>query len=292
MRENFAVQSAGGAREVISNLVNFSAYELPALLLNRDPAMSPPFESVENALRPGVTVLLLAAALLLAGLPFLRLPKGTLQARFPAASFGLLWLVVATVALFYVFSSAGGVRGLTVRYVLPLYIVCSAAIGLLVYLVWTKSRPMAAVIALAVVVFYFGGWILPGSKQRKRLEDLARYDEQVIPVMQAHRLRWVCGNYWDVYPFIFLTERRVLGLPFQRDHDHHEYARRLPPSPAPWGLLGRDPALLQQWADRAGLRGRTVTAGEGFHLFLPAPETMGSRSPRGMLDRLQAAAVQ
>lgn len=291
-RENFAVQSAGGVREVFANLVNFGAYELPALLLNRNPAMSPAFESVENVLGPVVAVFYLAAALLLVRLTLVRIPKGGPQLPIRPASFGLLWLVVAIVTLFYVLSFAGSIRGLTVRYVLPLYIVSCAALGLLTDRVWRKSRPLAAVIVLVVVLFHAVGWTLPGTKPRRLLEDFARYDEQALPVMESHHLRWVCGNYWEVYPFIFLTQRRILGLPFQRDFDHHEYARRLPASPVPWGLLGRDPDLLRRWADRAGLRGRTVAAGEGFHLFLQAPEEVGSRSPRDMLERLQATAPE
>jgi dolichol-phosphate mannosyltransferase len=290
VRENFAVQAAGGGSKLLSNALNFVTYEVPALLLNRDPAMEAPLEPLESALRPGVAVILLAAASLFAVMPLRRPRQGSPDPPFPRASFGLLWLVAATVAALYVGSAAGGVRGLTVRYVLPLFMVAAAALGLLVSLAWSRRRLLACVIALAVVAFYFSGWILPGTKPRKRLEDLARHDAEAIPVLQAHHLRWVCGNYWDVYPFIFLTQRRVLGLPYQGGWDHHEYSRKLPPQPVPWGLLGRDAALLQRWAARAGLTGRMVAAGEGFHLYLPAPETRDSQPPRALLARLQAAA--
>src|SRR5262249_38812998 len=115
-------------------------------------------------------------------------------------SFLLVWLVLGTVALLYSLSEAGEGRGLTVRYVLPLYIPLAIAAGLLLETLWRRARLAAVLVALLLVLFQVSGYYLPWTPQRRYLRDLLRQDAELVRFLDKNQIRWICGNYWVVYP--------------------------------------------------------------------------------------------
>ena len=100
-------------------------------------------------------------------------------------------------------------------------------------------------------------------------------------------VRWVCGEYWTVYPVNFLSGERIRAVPFQRLFDFYGYGRTLPAAAGKLALLGRDGKDLAGWAARAGLPGRPVPAAPGYVAILEAED---SESSQRRLARLIAAA--
>lgn len=289
---NFATRPVHRAGEVLSNALYLLRYNVPELALGMDPlGDGKPLTALQGALQPAAAAVYVLSGIVLAAATLLSLSRGGRDrgARIAPSSFLLLWMIAGTIAALYVFSEAGQTRGLTVRYVLPLYIVLSAALGLFVFLVVRRSRIAAGLLASAVIVFNVAGFYMPWTPDRGYLAGLASLDQKLVTFLESKHIRWVCGNYWVVYPLIFLSEERVLGLPFQPEFDHYGYARALSGRSTNWALVARDPNFLASWVKRAGLQGQTVSVVPGFHIFLPDSRER-SRAPRDALALLRKTA--
>lgn len=288
---NFAVRPAKGAKELLSNATYFLKDQVGELTLEVNPYHEPREVSpVQRALRlPAAGIYFLAGIALLAG-PFFRRLLAEQRKRGPQpGAFLLLWLTAGTIALVYVVSEAGTTRGLTVRYVLPLYIVIAAGLGVAIFLTTKWSRAVALLLALTLVMFHLSAYALPWTPQRRYWTELKVLDEKLLEFLETHRVRWVAGNYWIVYPLNFLSEERVLGVPFQELADHYGYGRGVPAAPSRWALVTRDPETMKRWLAATGLGGKTVPLGPGFSVFLP--DAVGlSRPSREVLTLLRSNA--
>src|SRR5262249_30211738 len=144
---------------------------------------------------------------------------------------------------------------------------------------------------LLLVLFQVSGYYLPWTPQRRYLRDLLRQDAELVRFLDKNQIRWVCGNYWVVYPIVFETQREVLGVPTIAGHDHYGFARELPAAATRWALVALTPDWLRQWVARTGLHGRIVPAGAGYHAFLPDPREERERSNQSTLFLLQQSAT-
>jgi dolichol-phosphate mannosyltransferase len=288
LRGNFTTRAAG-PNEILSNAGYLVGTNVPELTIGTDPlGDGKPDRRIQEILRPPAAAIYFSAGFLLLALPFLSRVSDSRAARLRRSSALLLWLIVAAVVFFFSVSAAGGLRVLTVRYALPLYIVIATVLGLLVWLLWTWRRIAGVAVAVILLAFHVSSYYLPGTRFRTYLGELARFDAELVAALQKRGVRWVCGNYWVVYPLNFLSRQRILGVPFDPLTDHYDYARALPSQPEKVALVGRDPTFLKSWAARTGLPGSEVAVGEGFHIFLP---TAGSTStPRELLKLFQETA--
>ena len=287
--ENFAARPAHGVAEVLSNARYFFLYNVRELTVGLNPLFDgAPVTPLEGWLQIPAAVLYGASALLLAVLPAILLKNRAGRPR--AFPFLLLWLILATVAALYASSAAGETRGYTVRYVLPLYIPLAVGVGLLTNAAWQRSRPLAVVLAGLLVVFHLSGYYFPWTAQRHHLRDHLRLDADVVRFLETNQIRWVCGNYWVVYPFVFESRRTVLGIPFIAEYDHYGFAQELPARPGRWALVGRDPGWLRKWVGKTGLRGQIVAVGTGYSVFIPDGREEQTRSTQKTLALLQQTA--
>ncbi len=289
LRQNFAARPAHGIAEVLSNARYFLVYNVSELTVGLNPLFDgTPVTRLEGWLRTPAAIVYGMSALSFVVIPWIWLRGKT--GRHQAFPFLLLWLILATVAILYAFSEAGETRGYTVRYVLPLYIPLAAGVGLLVDAVWRRSRLVAFVLAGLLVLFHVSGYYLPWTTQRLFLRDHLRLDGEVVRFLETNQIRWVCGNYWVVYPFVFESKRRVLGIPFTAEYDHYGFAQELPARPGRWALVARDPAWLRRWVGRTGLHGAFLPAGTGYHVFIPDAREEQVRSTQKTLALLQHTA--
>jgi 4-amino-4-deoxy-L-arabinose transferase-like glycosyltransferase len=287
--ENFAARPAHGVAEVLSNARYFFLYNVRELTIGLNPLFDgAPVTPLEGWLQIPAAVLYGASALLLAVLPAILLKDRAGRPR--AFPFLLLWLILATVAALYASSAAGETRGYTVRYVLPLYIPLAVGVGLLTNVVWQRSRLMAVVLAGLLVVFDLSGYYFPWTAQRHHLRDHLRLDADVVRFLETNQIRWVCGNYWVVYPFVFESGRTVLGIPSVAEYDHYGFAQELPARPGRWALVGRDRGWLRKWVGKTGLRGQIVAVGTGYSVFIPDGREEQTRSTQKTLALLQQTA--
>jgi len=290
LRENFAVRPASGIAEVVSNAKYFLAYNARELTVGLNPLLDGvAITPLERWLQIPAGLIYAASALTLIILPAILLKSRTERKR--AFPYLLLWLILATVAAFYSSSEAGAMRGYTVRYVLPIYIPLVVGASLLIDLAWRRSRILAGVLASMLVLFHVSGYYLPWTTQRRHLRDQLRFDAELVQFLEERQLRWVCGNYWVVYPLVFESQRKILGIPFIAELDHYGLARDLPPTTVRWALVALDPGWLRQWVGRTGLQGQILSVGGGYHVFIPEMREVQARSNQKTLAFLQRAAT-
>jgi len=242
-----------------------------------------PVTPLEGALRLPAALAVVAALVLLFAAPRLALRDRPGSGKGVA----LLVLVAVTVATLFILSAPGQAPGPTVRYVLPLWFVAAASLGLLVAAVSKRNQMVAFLLALVVVGFHLSGYYWPWTKERREWAQHQRDDRVLLAFLGSNGVRWVCGEYWTVYPVNFLSGERIRAVPFQRLFDFYGYGRTLPAAAGKLALLGRDEKDLAGWAERAGLPGRPVPAAPGYVAILEAENS--ESSPR-RLARLIAAA--
>ncbi|HEY6327112.1 MAG TPA: hypothetical protein VIW73_11435 [Candidatus Cybelea sp.] len=179
----------------------------------------------------------------------------------------LLLLVLAAVVLTFSFSNAGTVRGWTVRYIAPLYIVAPVACAIGVAALWRGARWLAVASVAALVIPNLLLYGLPGSALRAGLTAQMRDDERFRALLNQRGIRMVYGNYVWVYHLNFDTDERVAGVPFDAPFDYYDYGGRLGAAPVRWAAEGGKDEVLQ-WVRVTGTRGTATTNGDLF-VFIP-----------------------
>jgi len=273
---------------VADNLGYFFTYSLPELFASISPlpAALGFAGPTERWLRWPVLLIVFAALgwALAAPLAESRLRRGGRGAFWQLAG-----LVAVAVLGLNVLSSVGSERGLTVRYVLPLYLVVPGALALFLGWVGQRSRALAAGLGFLILVFNLSAAYLPWDAARHQWARHAEADERLIEILERERIDVVVGSYWQVYPINFLSHEEILGLPVIEIDDHYDLAEHLDARDRRWALLGRTPDRLERWAGVAGLEGDVVEAAPGLHsLFLIRGEAPAS-DPERWLERLRAA---
>jgi dolichol-phosphate mannosyltransferase len=290
-QSNFASRPATNPAAMLSNAEYFLRTSVPELLASLDPeSMVTAAPLLQRLLWVPVLLIYSAAALWFLALPVLDRRRG----REPAAPLPA-WLlfsgVALTVFLLNAGSAAGEVRGLTVRYILPLFLAAVAAFACFLSAVRRQGRwgTVAAVfLGACVVSFNFAGYRWPGNPRRNHLEEVGREQQAVVRTLEKDRVQVVLGNYWIVYPINFLSRERVLGIPCNPESDLYHYSSKVPSPVGRWGLLGGAEARgeLTAWAERAGVPGRVWLLPSGYAVFLPRPGTVLDRD---LLARVQVS---
>jgi hypothetical protein len=207
-----------------------------------------------------------------------------------AAGVRLLLLVAAGVMLADSISEAGLRRVNTMRQVLPIYFVAAAALALLVSLLSERRRWAGALVAGLVLVFNVAGYNYPWSPFRSYSRDLERRDRDLIAYLQGRGISWICGNYWVVYPFNFLTARRITGVPFRAGDDHYAYAKGLTDPSARWALVATDPKTIDRWLEQIPLAGNVGRVAGRYFVFLPSDAERARWGTPGLIGALRNAA--
>jgi hypothetical protein len=168
------------------------------------------------------------------------------------------WLLLALVITLYtavnIFSAAGQMRGFSVRYVLPIYLVIPGVLAVLLSLVAARSRILAVLLAGMVILFNLTAYHWPGRPLREAWRKEAHYDDRLVELLKRRGVTAVVGGYWTAYPINFLTHERILALPCTADHYKYGY-RRIPGRLYRWALVSARPEQLEAWAAQAGVTG-------------------------------------
>jgi len=285
---NFASRPASGRAAVLANVEYFFRSSIPELLASLDPEGSvtrPP--AVQRALWGPVLAIWVVALLWFLAAPALGRRR---EGAVPVPVWLLLTGVAVMTFLVNVLSTAGELRGLTVRYTLPLFLAAVPALALFLDAVARRGRPgavAAVVLAAAIVLFDLAGFRWPGHPRRNHLEEVGRKQAAVVAALERQRVQAIVGASWVVYPMTFLSDEKVLGIPCEPAADFYDYTARLG-TPERWLLLGgvQARAKLAAWGARTGVPGEVRDLSPGYVAFVPAA---GNPLGRDLLARVQTA---
>jgi dolichol-phosphate mannosyltransferase len=306
--QNFATRPPSSLAALLDNGRYLLSENLPELLASTDPQngrVRNPSNAVQLLLHlPTLAILAGASLFILLATPFLRRrsvaahdagggghPQDrdselNTQAAVERAAWPLFVLVVLVNLLLNLASGAGGLRGPTVRYVLPIYLVVPALLALSLARLAARSRALAALLATIVVVFNLAGTFWPWTEARRLWAARGADDERTLRFLEQQHVTAVLGSYWLVYPLNFLSREAILGIPLDDATDFRREAERLPHSPVRWALMAYSPRDLAPWAGKA----RTAKlysphAPSSWTLVLPADRS----SPEEFRQRLLIA---
>jgi dolichol-phosphate mannosyltransferase len=189
------------------------------------------------------------------------------------AAWPLLALVIVATAGLNLLSAAGSMRGQTVRYVLPIYLVVPALLALSLSRLAARSRLLAGLLAAVVLAANAAGTYWPWTPPRQRWTAAAAGDQRTLECLERRQVGAVLGPYWLVYPLNFLSRERILGIPLEADFDFRQEAARLPRAGVRWALAGYDPLRVARWAARAGAPGEPCPASHLHALVLPRDDS-------------------
>jgi hypothetical protein len=239
-----------------------------------------PLNEVQRLSRLPAGLVIVAAVLLFAVLTV----AGEQQVR---KSLTLLWLVAVVTGGLFVFSASGTFPGPTVRYVLPIALVLAVALGLAADFACRRSRLVTLLVALPILLFNLSGYYWPWTAQRRKWAENQERDARVVQFLKASRISWICGEYWTVYPFNFLSGGRLKAVPYQLEYDFYRLGSSLPDGRMALVSRGRD---VEEWARRAGLEGSLFQVGPGYVVLLPRVNPPSAESSQRLYARLVAAA--
>lgn len=280
---NFAARPIAGAAGIALNLKRFALVRLPDLIVTGDTELGEPPHGGRQAAAAAVVYLLAAAALLLALRP---IPEALRRRRTTARGIAPLLFTGILATAFFVFSAAGSAPGPNARYVLFLFPLFAASMGLLFARLSLRSVPVAVAAVLCAATFNVSTYhFLPTHPRRESMQRAAQSDARLVPFLEQRGVAVVFGDYWTVYPLNFLSTERVIGVPTQRDHDHYNYERRIAAGPQRWALMAWWREDLARLVERTGARGQSIEAAPGTYVFLPDEGT----SARDTLERLRQA---
>jgi dolichol-phosphate mannosyltransferase len=293
-RSNYGAHPAqGGIAALAANVHYFLTYSLPEVVTPTTEAWTSLLQDaaidLHRRLLEPIRLLYLAAALLFLIGPALGGRAGRAVRRRVGSSPWLLFvLVLAAYAALNILSEAGQMRGISVRYVLPIYLVVPGMLALLFSLVAARSRALAALLAGALLLWNATAYHWPGRSSRAAWREEARRDDRLVELLQRRGITAIVGGYWSVYPFNFLSHERVLAIPCS--DDHYNYRGRRPPGRLyRWALVGERPAKLKSWAARAGVTGPLELAAPERAALLVANNPAAPAAQEKLLERLVAS---
>ena len=221
------------------------------------------------------TVLVIAFAVAALGFT-MELPRTTSNSVRPYSprELGTLLLLVFVVSIgMFSASQAGMIRGWTVRYIAPLYVVVPVFLGLGVEGLWSVSRALSIATVAALLVPNLLCYGLPGSALRAQLttewSDYTRLERSLA----NHQIQLVYGDYTWVYDLNFDSRERIAAVPKVPLYDYFDYGGKLGNSPVRWAAIGA-PDELEREARSVGARGALAKYGQVW-LFIanrPAPD--------------------
>jgi hypothetical protein len=270
---NFSVQPASGFRALVDNARYLVSYALPELVASVDPENGlNPTSALGRTLRGPVLLVWAAAALFAAWRAWTALATVRRERNRDVLRELALPLVALTICALAVVSGAGGMRGLTVRYVLPAFFVLPAALALAAAAAARRGRLAAAFAAAAVcivLVFNVSVYFLPGSAPRRLWEKKRDADSEVIAFLEERGIEAVSGDYWDAYPVNFLSTRRIAGVPFQQAGDFYGIEGSLGTRALRWAVVGNTRAQIERLISFTGDSGLLVEVAFERWVFIP-----------------------
>ncbi|HEY1882456.1 MAG TPA: hypothetical protein VGG51_05385 [Candidatus Cybelea sp.] len=247
---NWASQAAPNGAVVVDNVVWFVVTQVPKLLFH-EPAG---WWSLS-------TPLILGYAIVTAGFIIARNRDGKY-----AEAWQLIWLVFAGVFLLYVTSQAGSMRGWTVRYIAPLYLIVPIVCAMGAQTLWSFRKWLAVGAVVLVTLPNLWLYSLPGTTTRAELTQGLKDDEHLRALLARRGIRMIYGDYFWVYHINFDSRERIAGIPSWAGGDYFHYDQQLGNAEVRWALLGgRDE--VQNWARAVGARG-TLTPDGGLWAFV------------------------
>jgi uncharacterized membrane protein SirB2 len=187
----------------------------------------------------------------------------------------LLFVFIATVGIFSA-SQAGTIRGWTVRYIAPLYVVVPIFLGLGIEGLWSVSRVLSIATVGALLIPNLLAYGLPGSALREQLtmelSDYTRLEHALVD----HKIRMVYGDYAWVYDLNFDSHEQIAAIPKAPAVDYLDYGAKLGSSSVRWAAIGA-PDEVERLARSAGAHGPVERYGQ-LWLFIadrPAPDAAG-----------------
>jgi dolichol-phosphate mannosyltransferase len=247
---NFAMRPVSGSAQLISNLSYLLDYTLPLLFFSERAGEITTFSTI------GIRVLLVLALLV-------SLVRVALRARAQkSAAPGMLIPPLLPLGLFlfgcalYAISSAGTIRGWTVRYAAPLWLTMALAAALIYYF---EHRRRTKLLVIAAVIFLSALNAVEYPLFNRELRQSRRVgltnERAILSWLQAHHRDVVIGDYWTVYSLNFDGARSVVALPIKDANDYFHYDNELRGRYVWAVLLDNNPDHLQQWAKRVGMSG-------------------------------------
>ena len=289
-RDNFSVRPATGLAALEENARYVVRYALPELVASADPENGPnPPSRLAILLRVPVLVTWAAAALYAlarAVAALARRLRGWTAETPPETPF---LLVALAICAFTVLSGAGAMRGLTVRYVLPVFFFLPAALALAAAAAARASKAgaiLAAAAICAVLAFNVSGYFLPGSAARRLWEKRREADSDLVAFLSERGVQAVTGDYWSAYPMNFLSAGRIAGVPFQGEADFCSIERSLDARPLRWAVVGLTRSELERLVPWTGDSGLLAEVGLERWVFIPE---IGSQTAPEFLSRYRPA---
>jgi hypothetical protein len=153
----------------------------------------------------------------------------------------LAWLcagVALATFLLDVFSTADAVRGWTVRYLAPLYVVAPIAFALGIDWLWQSRLRALAAAALALLILpNVALYDLPGTPGRAVLRAQLDADREMCDFLAGHHIALVYGNYLDIYHINFDAHGTAVAVPSIPALDYLDYGATLDGSPVAWAIV-------------------------------------------------------
>ncbi len=199
----------------------------------------------------------------------------------------LAWLcagVVLATFLLDVCSSAGSVRGWTVRYLAPLYVVAPVAFALGIDFLWRSRLRTLAVAAMALLILpNVALYDLPGTPGRAALRAQLDDDRRMRVFLSAQHIGLVYGDYFDVYHINFDAHGTAAAVPSIPALDYLGYGATTVGSPVAWAVVLPPGGEIRPGVVRLSGGGRIERFG-GTRLFVA---TRASGDVPGLLAALR-----
>ena len=271
LRSGYATEVAPGVTAMLDNAADLLTYKLPEMVGSMDPNFWPRQTRTVRAWHPLVVGIHLVAAVLFFVLgsrargPTSRFAHRAARENDPRLLFA--WVLVAMVAL-NVVSVAGSYRGVTVRYILPLYLIVPGVLAFLILWVGARFRLVAGILAAWLLTFHLAGTFLPWNVERGQHVHAAARDDGFIGFLRRKGVDVVLGRYWVVYTINYFSRERVSAIPFKTHFDHYAVERRLGDRRVRWALVSprEDDGDLAAWVESAGLSGK-FRPWRGYRVF-------------------------
>jgi hypothetical protein len=174
----------------------------------------------------------------------------------------LAWLfggVLLTAFALDVFSTAGSVRGWTVRYVAPVYPAATLVFALGIDWIWGRGRMALALAAVALLLLpNLALYDFPGTPGRAVLRAQVRDDAAMRAFLSEHAIGLVYGDYFDVYHYNFDAYGVAAGVPSISALDYLGYGASLGRRPVTWAMVEPEGRPVPQAIARAGARAYDV----------------------------------
>jgi dolichol-phosphate mannosyltransferase len=264
---NFAAETAAGIEGVVSNAAYLVTYKIPELISSVDDRFRPVASARLSWMEAPLLGLHAAAVIVFVYLVW-RGRASRAEIHVEKSALLIFALVFVFMSSFNVFSAAGTIRGPTVRYLLPLYLIVPGLLAPPVRWVASRSRIVAAALSGSVLFFNLSASYLPWTAERQRWRQAAANDDRLFELLEREDVDAVIGDYWQVYPINFYTRERVRAVPWIPQHDHYQIMRELDGKKLRWAVLTLVDyrRVLPIWT--AGFEGRIIEADRNRLLFL------------------------